>query len=900
MNKTAIKNFAVWARQKLISDITYKAGMLGITEDGIADKLPHSTSDLEFYDIGTKDYAKVSGKEIKQRNALVNAIRKKEKDNGDYKSAFGYVVEEVAYTWFNRLIAIRFMEVNDYLPSGVRVLSSENKAKKEPDLVTTPFDADLEFTSDEQDKIIKLKDDNKLDELFRMLFIKQCNKLHNILPELFEKTDDYSELLLTVSFTDSDGVLYHLVHDIEEDDFNVEKEGQVQIIGWLYQFYNIEPKAVVFGRKGNAKIKKEEIPAATQLFTPDWIVRYMVQNSLGRIFINDKCTGITDEKERINKEKEIAQQMGWQYYLPEAEQTPEVRVQLNANHISLSGELTSIKLIDPCMGSGHILVYAFEVLMQIYLECGYTERDATSLILGNNLFGLDIDDRAYQLAYFAVMMKARSYDRRILTRNIKPNVYSIKESNFLVNSWQKISDDEKFMEILQTVVDTFIDAKEYGSILNVPDADYDYALSVIDDFEQSVPVDFEAQILRGKTDDIRALVNQAKLLSQKYDVVVTNPPYMPVSNSSASLQSFVKKNYPDSKTDMFAVFIERVAQLTKTNRYSAMITMHSWMFLSSYEKLRSKILETDTVNMAHLGARAFEEIGGEVVQTTAWIERKTDLKQFKATYKRLVDENSQTAKEQAFLNKSDNAYNITKTNFSKIPGSPIAYWVSENFIKVFENGKPLSYYANVPKGLSTGSVDKFMRLWYEVNNKEINYKCSDCCETESASEKWYPYAKGGAFRRWNGNQEYVVNWQYNGFEVKNFVDERGKQRSRPQNTAYYFKKCMTYSAITSYKLSLRYLNHCIFGGGGDSIHAKNDKFFDYILAFANTELQTKILRIISPTMNFEVDHLKKLPIIINESKMDHISHLVNESVSNSKTDWDSYETSWDFKRNPLV
>lgn len=900
MNKTAIKNFAVWAREKLISDITYKAGMLGISENGIADKLPHSTSDLEFYDIGTKDYAEVSGKEIKQRNALVNAIRKKEKDNGDYKSAFGYVVEEVAYTWFNRLIAIRFMEVNDYLPSGVRVLSSENKAKKEPDLVTTPFDTDLEFTSYEQDRIIQLKDDNKLDELFRMLFIKQCNKLHDILPELFEKTDDYSELLLTVSFTDSDGILYHLVHDIDEDDFNVEKEGQVQIIGWLYQFYNIEPKAVVFGRKGNAKIKKEEIPAATQLFTPDWIVRYMVQNSLGRIFINDKCVGITDEKERINKEKEIAQQMGWQYYLPEAEQTPEVRAQLNANHISLSSELTSIKLIDPCMGSGHILVYAFEVLMQIYLECGYTERDAASLILENNIFGLDIDDRAYQLAYFAVMMKARSYDRRILTRNIKPNVYSIKESNFLVNSWQKISDDEKFMEILQTVVDTFIDAKEYGSILNVPDADYDYALSVIDDFEQSVPVDFEAQILRGKTDDIRALVNQAKLLSQKYDVVVTNPPYMPVSNSSASLQSFVKKNYPDSKTDMFAVFIERVAQLTKTNRYSAMITMHSWMFLSSYEKLRSKILETDTVNMAHLGARAFEEIGGEVVQTTAWIERKTDLKQFKATYKRLVDENSQTAKEQAFLNKSDNAYNITKTNFSKIPGSPIAYWVSENFIKVFENGKPLSYYANVPKGLSTGSVDKFMRLWYEVNNKEINYKCSDCCETESASEKWYPYAKGGAFRRWNGNQEYVVNWQYNGFEVKNFVDERGKQRSRPQNTAYYFKKCMTYSAITSYKLSLRYLNHCIFGGGGDSIHAKNDKFFDYILAFANTELQTKILRIISPTMNFEVDHLKKLPIIINESKMDHISHLVNESVSNSKTDWDSYETSWDFKRNPLV
>ena len=896
MNKTAIKNFAVWARQKLISDITYKAGMLGITEDGIAEKLPHSTSDLEFYDIGTKDYAEVSGKEIKQRNALVNAIRKKEKDNGDYKSAFGYVIEEVAYTWFNRLIAIRFMEVNDYLPSGVRVLSSENKAKKEPDLVTTPFDTDLEFTSYEQDRIIQLKDDNKLDELFRMLFIKQCNKLHDVLPELFEKTDDYSELLLTVSFTDSDGVLYHLVHDIEEDDFNVEKEGQVQIIGWLYQFYNIEPKAVVFGRKGNAKIKKEEIPAATQLFTPDWIVRYMVQNSLGRIFINDKCTGITDEKERVNKEKEIAQQMCWQYYLPEAEQTHEVRVQLNANHISLSSELTSIKLIDPCMGSGHILVYAFEVLMQIYLECGYTERDATSLILKNNLFGLDIDDRAYQLAYFAVMMKARSYDRRILTRNIKPNVYSIKESNFLVDSWQKISDDEKFMEIFQTAVDTFIDAKEYGSILNVPDADYDYALSVIDNFEQSVPVDFEAQILRGKTDDIRALVNQAKLLSQKYDVVVTNPPYMPVSNSSASLQNFVKKNYPDSKTDMFAVFIERVAQLTKPNRYSAMITMHSWMFLSSYEKLRSKILETDTVNMAHLGARAFEEIGGEVVQTTAWIERKTDLKQFKATYKRLVDENSQTAKEQAFLNKNDNAYNITKTNFSKIPGSPIAYWVSENMLKAFDN-KKISDIGEPRQGIIPGNVDAFLRLWHEVKFKKIGLNHTEYQDILKYRNKWFPYNKGGSYRKWFGNNEYIINMENNGYDIK----YSGKNNNyRLREPSLYFQEALTWSKISSGDFSSRYMpKGYLFDIAGCCVFYLNDKMF-YSIATLNSCVGKSILSLISPTLNYEVDHIKKIPIIIDNSKMVYINEKVQENISISKSDWDLYETSWDFKRNPLA
>ena len=904
MNKTAIKNFAVWARQKLISDITYKAGMLGITEDGIADKLPHSTSDLEFYDIGTKDYAEVSGKEIKQRNALVNAIRKKEKDNGDYKSAFGYVVEEVAYTWFNRLIAIRFMEVNDYLPSGVRVLSSENKAKKEPDLVTTPFDTDLEFTSYEQDRIIQLKDDNKLDELFRMLFIKQCNKLHDVLPELFEKTDDYSELLLTVSFTDSDGVLYHLVHDIEEDDFNVEKEGQVQIIGWLYQFYNIEPKAVVFGRKGNAKIKKEEIPAATQLFTPDWIVRYMVQNSLGRIFINDKCVGITDEKERINKEKEIAQQTGWQYYLPEAEQTPEVRAQLNANHISFSSELTSIKLIDPCMGSGHILVYAFEVLMQIYLECGYTERDATSLILENNLFGLDIDDRAYQLAYFAVMMKARSYDRRILTRDIKPNVYSIKESNFLVDSWQKISDDEKFREIFQTVVDTFIDAKEYGSILNVPDADYDYALSVIDDFEQSVPVDFEAQILRGKADDIRALVNQAKLLSQKYDVVVTNPPYMPVSNSSASLQNFVKKNYPDSKTDMFAVFIERVAQLTKPNRYSAMITMHSWMFLSSYEKLRSKILETDTVNMAHLGARAFEEIGGEVVQTTAWIERNTDLKQFKATYKRLVDENSQTAKEQAFLNKNDNAYNITKTNFSKIPGSPIAYWVSENIVNAFLSNKPLKNFAQPKQGLSTTDNNRFVRIWTEVSFNKIgfNYTKQDAI---NSNIKWFPLNKGGEYRKWFGNNEYLVNFQHNGFEIKNSVLNKYPYLKTPdfvvKNQQYYFKENGTWSAISSGKISVRYSSKgYIISNAGMAIFCDTNNL-KYIIAFMNSKcVSEKLLKVINQTLNFNAGDIEKLPLLLKNDSKEIIINLSNSNIKTEKTDWDSYETSWDFKRNPLV
>lgn len=687
MNKTAIKNFAVWARQKLISDITYKAGMLGITEDGIADKLPHSTSDLEFYDIGTKDYAEVSGKEIKQRNALVNAIRKKEKDNGDYKSAFGYVVEEVAYTWFNRLIAIRFMEVNDYLPSGVRVLSSENKAKKEPDLVTTPFDTDLEFTSYEQDRIIQLKDDNKLDELFRMLFIKQCNKLHDVLPELFEKTDDYSELLLTVSFTDSDGVLYHLVHDIEEDDFNVEKEGQVQIIGWLYQYYISEKHSSVIDIKGGKTIKKEDVPAATQLFTTHWVVQYMVDNSLGRYWI-----------ER-NPESDLKSKLKF-YVEPENFTTVDEKI---------SPE--DLTVFDPCMGSGHILVYAFEVLMQIYLECGYTERDATSLILENNLFGLDIDDRAYQLAYFAVMMKARSYDRRILTRNIKPNVYSIKESNFLVNSWQKISDDEKFRKIFQTVVDTFIDAKEYGSILNVPDADYDYALSVIDDFEQSVPVDFETQILRGKTDDIRALVNQAKLMAKKYTAVVTNPPYM--NKFDAKLKKYIADNFAEYKGDLFSVFMYHNFSFCTPDGYSAFMTPLVWMFIKTYEPLRNYIL-----NFKHLSTliqfeySAFEE--ATVPICTFVLRNDNDIN--KSLCFRLSDfkggmEVQKQKVLEALAEKSCGYYYETdQTNFSKIPGFPIAYWVNDGLLSAFANGKSLGNIALARNGMKTGENGRFVRL----------------------------------------------------------------------------------------------------------------------------------------------------------------------------------------------
>lgn len=879
MNKTAIKNFAVWARQKLISDITYKAGMLGITEDGIADKLPHSTSDLEFYDIGTKDYAEVSGKEIKQRNALVNAIRKKEKDNGDYKSAFGYVVEEVAYTWFNRLIAIRFMEVNDYLPSGVRVLSSENKAKKEPDLVTAPFDTDLEFTSYEQDRIIQLKDDNKLDELFRMLFIKQCNKLHDVLPELFEKTDDYSELLLTVSFTDSDGVLYHLVHDIEEDDFNVEKEGQVQIIGWLYQYYISEKHSSVIDIKGGKAIKKEDVPAATQLFTTHWVVQYMVDNSLGRYWI-----------ER-NPESDLKSKLKF-YVEPENFTTVDEKI---------SPE--DLTVFDPCMGSGHILVYAFEVLMQIYLECGYTERDATSLILENNLFGLDIDDRAYQLAYFAVMMKARSYDRRILTRDIKPNVYSIKESNFLADSWQKISNDEKFRKIFQTVVDTFIDAKEYGSILNVPDADYDYALSVIDDFEQSVPVDFEAQILRGKTDDIRALVNQAKLMAKKYTAVVTNPPYM--NKFDAKLKKYIADNFAEYKGDLFSVFMYHNFSFCTPDGYSAFMTPNVWMFIKSYEVLRKYIINYKGISsLIQMAKGAFFKEATVDICAFVLHNSHNDLGDFirLEDFKGDMEVQKQKVLE-ALADKSCGYYYETdQTNFSKIPGSPIAYWVSENIISDFQKGKVLKDEGDTRQGMATSDNNRFLRMWFEIENNTLGLSCGSSEEALAIHKKWYPYNKGGEFRKWYGNIEYVINYEDDGFEVKEYAKSLYKTPTRTiKSMSEYFKRCLSWSKISSGNIAFRYYpKGFVFDVAGCCIFYQNSEMMLYSFGFINSKVTISILNAISPTINYEVGHIASLPIIENNENKESIINTVNNNIQISKTDWDSYETSWDFKRNPLL
>lgn len=905
MNKTAIKNFAIWARNKLITDIHYRAGLLGITAEGIANPLPQSTGDTQFYDIGTAEPYSIHGQAVKQRKCLVELLNKKA-DESDYATAYKYVLEEVAYTWFNRLIAIRFMEVNDYLPSHIRVLSSES-GKVEPDLVTTPFDADLEFTETERASVIQMKQDNQLDELFRLLFIKECNALNEILPALFEKTNDYTELLLSISVIDKEGVVYHLVNDIPEEDFDVEKGGQVEIIGWLYQYYNTEPKAEVFGRPSGTKIKKEDIPAATQLFTPDWIVRYMVENSLGRLWVEGhpkpKDNFLPSEAEQTAYREDHSIQDGkWHYYLEEAEQEPEVQEQLaeiRKEYANLNPE--DIRCIDPCMGSGHILVYLFDVLMQIYETQGYTKRDAAQSILKNNLYGLDIDDRAAQMAYFAVMMKARQYDRRILTRGIVPHIYAIQESNginraqldYFGDSLNGVEKNTARIQ-MEKLLDTLVDAKEYGSILQVENCDWDLLLRFVDDASMREQISMNTLHLDDTQIRLRELVDIGQCLAQKYDVVVTNPPYMSSSGMSGKLSNYVKKNYPDSKADLFAVFIESCGYMAKKNMFQAMITQHAWMFLSSFEKLREKLLHKDTVNMAHLGPRAFEEIGGEVVQTTSLVIRNSHIADYKGTYCRLIEPTTQQGKEDMFLT-GEKRYIVHQSNFSKIPGSPVAYWVSKAMILAFEGSK-ISDFGVAKVGIGSGNTDYFLKLWHELAFFKITFGA-----TQTNKVQFAPINKGGEYKKWYGNNNYVIKWFNDGEELKQYCDDKGNKLSYPRNLDYQLKEALTWGDISSGDFSLRYSHKgFFFSDVGNSLFVYDKTKELYILAFGNTNIFNSITKILNQTMHFKPGNMMQMPLIYNTVFNTDIDNITTENINYAKQDWDSYETSWDFQRHPLT
>ena len=886
MNKTAIKNFAIWARNKLIVDVSYAARLIGITEDGIAKPLPQSSGDTQFFDIGTAEPYSISGEAVRQRDKLIEVIRQKEKDT-DYKTAYRYVMEEVAYTWFNRLIAIRFMEVNDYLPSHIRVLSSES-GKLEPDLVTTPFDAELPFTAEEEAQIFRLKQDNRLDELFRILFLKQCNALNAILPALFETTKNYTELLLSLSVIDRDGVVYHLIHDIPEADFDIEQGGQVEIIGWLYQYYNTEPKAAIFAKNG--KITKEEIPAVTQLFTPDWIVRYMVENSLGRLWVE----GHPDCGLKEN----------WKYYLEEAEQEKEVRAKLaeiRREYAALNPE--DIKLIDPCMGSGHILVYAFDVLLQIYESTGYSERDAAKSILKHNLYGVDIDDRAYQLAYFAVMMKARRYNRRILNGENTCHVYSIQESNSInrahlhyFGAGMDNSEKNAAKHQLEGLLDTLTDAKEYGSILNVESYNWDLLRRFVAAADTAGQISMESVGVDDTAEQLNRLIDIGEILARKYWVTVTNPPYAGTSNLSAKINNFVKKNYPDSKADLFAVFLERCHSLTADNGFQAMITQHAWMFLSSFEKLREKMMLTETVNMAHLGARAFEEIGGEVVQTTAFVRCANHVKGYKGTYCRLIEPTSQQGKADMFIS-GQNQYRVGQISFSKIPGVPVAYWISPEVLKLFDE-RTVGSIADAKSGMTTTDNTHFLRLWEEVNCEKIGFGYSNIADTQDMKYKWFPFCKGGDFRRWAGNESFVVNWFNNGEEIR--VAAEGATGGRLVNIDCALRECLVWTKISSANISLRMKKQGIFfSDAAPGVFANRETLY-YLLALLNTKYTNEIIKLINPTLNFVPGAVSSVPVKKDEKNKGKIIEIAEGNVQLSEQDWDSFETSWDFKKHPLL
>lgn len=892
MNKTAIKNFAIWARNKLIADICYRAGLMGITEKGIADALPQSTREAEFYDFGATEPYMLDGDAIKQRRQLVSAIREKEADT-DYATAYQYIMEEVAYTWFNRLIAVRFMEVNNYLPSHLRVLSSES-GKVEPDLVTTPFDAELPFTAEEEAQIIQWKQNNKLDELFRFLFIKQCNALNEILPGLFEKTTDYTEVLLNLSVVDQEGVVYKLTHDIPEKDFNIEQGGQVEIIGWLYQYYNTEPKKAAFEKSG--KITKEEIPAVTQLFTPDWIVRYMVENSLGRLWLE----GHPDSDLRKN----------WKYYLDEAPQEPKVQAKLaeiRKEYAALSPE--DLTLIDPCMGSGHILVYAFDVLMQIYESVGYSQRDAAKSILEHNLYGLDIDDRAYQLAYFAVMMKARQYNRRILNGENTCHVHAIQESNNINRAHLKffgagLSDLEKNTAKMQLegLLDILTDAKEYGSILNVESYNWDLLRRFVGGIDDEVQISLESAGVEETAEQLKQLVEQGEVMAQKYWVTVTNPPYAGMSKMNAKLNSFVQDNYADYKSDMFSAFVVKCSTMTRTNGYCAFLTPYVWMFIQSYEKMRNYLYANTTIEtLIQFEYSAFEEA---TVPICTFAFRKGYIAK-KGCYLRLTDFRGgmevQRQKTLEAINNHNCGYYFEQysDNFAKIPGSPVAYWVSEKFTNMYKQTS-IAQITTTREGMTTADNDQFVRLWEEVNSEHIAFGCTTSFEAQKTNRRWFPYAKGGDFRKWYGNSWYVVDWQDDGWRIRNFKDEKtGRIRSHNYNLEYIFRECLSWTRVTSGNFCIRYYPKgylCDTAGAG--LFVEKDRMF--LLGWLSTNIVNQMLQIQNPTIVVQAGDVARIPVPEKKNNKQDIENLVEDNISISKEDWDSFETSWDFKVHPLV
>ncbi|MDF4141979.1 BREX-1 system adenine-specific DNA-methyltransferase PglX [Lactobacillus kefiranofaciens] len=872
MDKNKIKKYAINARTELIDAIKVKLATLGIDENKIQEKLSISTADKEYY-VDDNEANALTGAKIGWRKEIVAELNRHGYQE-DSKTAYKDFVEEVAYTWFNRIIAIRFMEVNNYLPSRVRVLSSE-EGKNEPDIINEAMEIgdDLGGYSIEEKELITTalteKTPELMDSLYTMLFIKQSDALSEILPGLFEETSNYLKLLFTPYY--DRGVIKELIDEIPEEYFDVEKEGQVQIIGWLYQYYNNAPHEEVVNMNGKA-IQRDEIPAATQLFTPDWIVRYMVDNSLGKYYLERHPDSIVKHELK--------------YLLPD-----EIKA-INENQ-----DITDYKLLDNAMGSGHILVYAFELFMKMYVEQGYSKRDAAQKIIENNLFGLEIDKRAFQLAYFSIMMKGREYDRRFLRRNPTTNLYYFEDLHVSDEFYNFIS-DKVVRGNLKKVVKDFPDATELGSIIKIDESiDLDSIEEVVAglDFESGLDVfgykKIQQQILK--------TLKIIKVMTTKYEAVVTNPPYM--NKFDKTLKKYLRDNYKNYSKDLFSVFIyHNVHQLVKGG-YAGYMTPLVWMFIKTYEPLRHDIINNFKIDsLIQMEYSAFEEA---TVPIDTFVLKNSDDKI--GTYLRLSNfKGGMIVQEQKVLEAISDPtvkylYHTDQSNFDKIHGSPIAYWASENLINDFEKGTSLGEVVQAKVGLQTGDNKRFLRQWFEVGIDNISFNSHSIKDSVDSGKKWFPYNKGGSYRKWYGNYDYVVNWQNDGYEIKHFADDKGKIRSRPQNTEFYFKEAVTWSDVNSGTFSLRYRSKgSIHDVKGMSAFSKDNNLLFKILALLNAKIGNYVFKMINPTISLQIGNFVNFPFI--NYKNESLIELVKSNIKLGKQDWDAFETSWDFQKSPLL
>ena len=918
MNKAKLKSYAPQARKDFIAAVTARANLLGISEKA-GDKTGDKAGQLDVAPSQLQgDVTVIAGqawpaKVHSQRDQLIGRIQ---------KDGFAQTMEAIAYTWFNRFAALRYMELHDYLGHGHRALSSAQGTL--PDILTHATDLSNADASNalpglNAAKVTELKlAGNRDGELYRMLLVAQCNALSRAMPFLFERIDDDSELLLPDNLLRSDSVIAKLVEAIPEEDW-----AQVEIIGWLYQFYISEKKDQVIGKV----VKSEDIPAATQLFTPNWIVQYLVQNSVGRLWL------------MANPQSTLAKE--WPYYITPAEQTPEVQAQLDAliqarvqEDDKSSGDTPggvlnpeSITVLDPACGSGHILVVAYDVLKAIYLERGYQPRAIPRLILEKNLYGLDIDDRAAQMAGFALLMKARADDRRLFNEPIQLNVLALQESKGLnadaltralqlpshsheggnpeaARNTSGFGDDDLFPgthpqislgessaadtagdPAIAALITTFEHAKTFGSLIQIPQT----LISQLAVMAEKLQLARQNGDLYAKAaaQDLWPLVAQARVLAMQFDAVVANPPYMGNKGMNAQLKDYAKEVFPDSKSDLFAMFIERGFGWCKVAGFNCMVTMQSWMFLSSYEAMRTKLLQERTIQtMAHLGARAFGEISGEVVQTTAFVLQSSHLPIFKPMFFRLVD--GQEVEKDIALRSNLNRFDSTKQDdFQKIPGSPIAYWVTEQFRSIYNNSELLSNIAHSLQGMITGNNNKFLRLWSEVCFERLALRKCNIAQVNPDSQYWIPYNKGGELRKWYGNNDFVLNWSEEG---------RNLTRARTQNVDYYLKPCVTWTFISSSFFAARYCPPgFLWDVAGSSAFPSDAKNLPIILGLMCSKVGKEVLNASNPTVNFQVENILALPIHRNiYQHVGEITSTINSLIKLSVSDWDSTETSWDF------